>query len=107
MSLGENFNAEGIDEQYEAFMADDPESYVVKEYETSTKAEPCRFCDDNAYLTRQEVADITRATIQTVDNWISSRKLGSSRFSGRTLVKVSDLKAFEYRVEAEHYHGGK
>ena len=107
MSFGENFNAEGIDERYEAFIADNPESYVVKEYETSTKAEACRLCDDNAYLTRQEVADITRATIQTVDNWISSRKLGSSRFSGRTLIKVSDLKAFEHRVEAEYYNGGE
>ena len=36
MSLGENFNAEGIDERYEAFMADNPESYRTKPKQDET-----------------------------------------------------------------------
>ena len=101
MSLGENFNAEGIDEQYEAFMADDPESYRIPQYETSTKAE-APLSAEHTYFTRKEVAELLKVRPQTVDMWITREQLSSTDFGNKhSLISLADIKAFGTRREAK------
>ena len=101
MSFGENFNAEGIDEQYEAFMADDPESYRIPQYETSTKAET-PLSDEHTYITRKEVAELLKVRPQTVDMWITREQLASTDFGNKhSLISLADIKAFGTRREAK------
>ena len=101
MSFGENFNAEGIDEQYEAFMAADPESYRIPQYETSTKAET-PLSDEHTYFTRKEVAELLKVRPQTVDMWITREQLGSTDFGNKhSLISLADIKAFGIRREAK------
>ena len=101
MSFGENFNAEGIDEQYEAFMADDPESYRIPQYETSTKAE-APLSDEHTYFTRKEVAELLKVRPQTVDMWITREQLGSTDFGNKhSLLSLADIKAFGIRRQAK------
>ena len=101
MSFGENFNAEGIDEQYEAFMADDPESYRIPQYETSTKAE-APLSDEHTYFTRKEVAELLKVRPQTVDMWITREQLASTDFGNKhSLISLADIKAFGIRREAK------
>lgn len=45
-------------------------------------------------LTLQEVADITRASINTVRDWVKKRKLPTLRPGRLRLVRRSDLEAF-------------
>ena len=101
MSLGKDFNVDGIDEQYVAFMADDPESYPITQYETSTKAE-APLSDEYIYFTRKEVAELLKVVPQTVDMWISRKHLGSTNFGVKhSLISLADIKAFATRKEAE------
>ncbi len=79
MSLGENFNAEGIDEKYEAFMADDPESYT--------------------YLTQKQVSQMTGLAMSTIDTMKREGRIGYSKFGGKVMFRLSDIQKLERRKE--------
>ena len=78
MSLGENFNAEGIDERYEAFMADNPESYRTKPKQD----------EELRYYTKKDVMEMFKVSLPTVDNWLRDGVLEKTLI-GPKLVRFS------------------
>ena len=78
MSLGENFNAEGIDERYEAFMADNPESYRTKPKQD----------EELRYYTKKDVMEMFQVSLPTVDNWLRDGVLEKTLI-GPKLVRFS------------------
>ena len=79
MSCGNHLNADGIDEQHEAFMADDPESYT--------------------YLTQKQVSEMTGLAMSTIDTMKREGRIGYSKFGGKVMFKVSDIRKLETRKE--------